>query len=68
MNLPGNGLGRFGRVGLALAGLVALWLAIVHLGGLADIDTPKERVQAFVLICLVLVLIRYLPAMRRWAR
>ena len=68
MNLPGINLGRFGRGGLLTAGMFALWWVIVHLGGLADIDTPKERVQAFVLTCLVLVLFRYLPAMYRWAK
>lgn len=29
MNIPGNGLGRFGLAGLTLAGMAAIWWGIM---------------------------------------
>ena len=65
MNLPGNGLGRFGRIGLILAGLAAIWWGIIRFGGVVGIDTRGERLLAFALICLALAVVRYLPALSR---
>jgi type VI secretion system protein ImpL len=63
MNIPGNSLGRFGLAGLTLAGMAALWWGITRYGGMLNITTRGEQILAFVLVCLALVFIRYLPAL-----
>lgn len=68
MNIPGNGLGRFGLAGLTLAGMAAIWWGITRYGGMLNIDTRGEKILAFVLVCLVLVLIRYAPALSRYVK
>ncbi|MDQ5752004.1 ImcF-related family protein [Klebsiella variicola] len=65
MNIPGNGLGRFGLAGLTLAGMAAIWWGITRYGGMLNINTRGEQVLAFVLVCLALVFVFYLPAMSR---
>lgn len=39
MNIPGNGLGRFGLAGLTLAGMAAIWWGITRYGGMLNINT-----------------------------
>lgn len=68
MNTSGSMFGRLGRVGIVFAGVVALWWMITHYGKALDIDTRGEQVLAFVLVCLVLVLIRYAPALSRYVK
>lgn len=65
MNIPGNGLGRFGLAGLTLAGMAAIWWGITRYGGMLNINTRGEQVLAFVQVCLALVFVFYLPAMSR---
>ncbi|MDU7297154.1 MAG: ImcF-related family protein [Klebsiella pneumoniae] len=65
MNIPGNGLGRFGLAGLTLAGMAAIWWGITRYGGMLNINTRGEQVLVFVLVCLALVFVFYLPAMSR---
>lgn len=65
MNIPGNGLGRFGQAGLTLAGMAVIWWGITRYGGMLNINTRGEQVLAFVLVCLALVFLFYLPAMSR---
>ncbi|HFR4613426.1 TPA: ImcF-related family protein [Klebsiella pneumoniae] len=65
MNIPGNGLGRFGLAGLTLAGMAAIWWGITRYGGMLNINTRGEQVLAFVQVCLALVFVFYLPAMFR---
>ncbi len=48
MNIPGNGLGRFGLAGLTLAGMAAIWWGITRYGGMLNINTQGEQVLAFV--------------------
>lgn len=48
MNIPGNGLGRFGTAGLTLAGMAAIWWGITRYGGMLNINTRGEQVLAFV--------------------
>ncbi|MDF3613627.1 type VI secretion protein VasK, partial [Enterobacter hormaechei] len=50
------------------AGEAALWWMITHHGKALDIDTRGEQVLAFVQVCLVLVLIRYAPAISRYVK
>lgn len=68
MNTSGSMFGRLGRVGIVFAGVVALWWMITHYAKALDIDTRGEQVLAFVLVCLVLVLIRYAPALSRYVK
>lgn len=68
MNIPGNSLGRFGLAGLTLAGMAALWWGITRYGGMLNITTRGEQILAFVLVCLALVFIRYLPALSRYVK
>ena len=68
MTIPGSGLGRFGRFGLICAGLLALWGLIVHFGGAVGIITLNQRLSALALVSLLLLLLRYLPAIYRNAR
>lgn len=68
MNIPGNSLGRFGLAGLTLAGMAVIWWGITRYGGILNIDTRGEQILAFVLLCLALVLIRYLPALSRYVK
>lgn len=68
MNIPGNRLGRFGVAGLTLAGMAALWWGITRYGEKLNITTRGEQILAFVLICLTLVFIRYLPAISRYVK
>ena len=68
MNTSGSLFGRLGRVGIVFAGVAALWWMITHYGKALDIDTRGEQVLAFVLVCLVLVLIRYAPALSRYVK
>lgn len=65
MNIPGNGLGRFGLAGLTLAGMAAIWWGITRYGGMLNINTRGEQVLAFVQVCLALVFVFYLPAISR---
>lgn len=48
MNIPGNGLGRFGLAGLTLAGMAAIWWGITRYGGMLNINTRGEQVLVFV--------------------
>lgn len=59
MNIPGNGLGRFGLAGLTLAGMAAIWWGITRYGGMLNINTRGEQVLVFVLVCLALVFVFY---------
>jgi type VI secretion system protein ImpL len=68
MTIPGSGLGRLGRFGLLFAGLLALWGLLVHFGGTMGIITLNQRLAALTLISLLLLLLRYLPAIYRNAR
>ncbi|MTH48867.1 type VI secretion protein VasK, partial [Escherichia alba] len=68
MNIPGNSVGRFGLAGLILSGMAAIWWVITRYGKLFDIVSRREQILAFVLICLTLVLIRYLPALSRYVK
>ena len=68
MTIPGSGLGRFGRFGLICAGLLALWGLLVHFGGAVGIITLNQRLSALALVSLLLLLLRYLPAIYRNAR
>ena len=43
MNIPGNGLGRFGLAGLTLAGMAAIWWGITRYGGMLNINTRASR-------------------------
>ncbi len=68
MNTSGSLFGRFGRIGIVLAGVVALWWLITHYGARLGIGTRNGQVLTLVLLCLGLAFIRYLPAIKRYAQ
>ena len=65
MNKPVNGLGRFGFVGLMLVGMTGVWWGITLYGGALEINSRAEQILAFVIVCLGLVFLFYVPAMSR---
>ncbi|EOI3445885.1 ImcF-related family protein [Cronobacter turicensis] len=68
MKIPGSYLGRFGLAGLTIAGLIFLGWLINTFGPAWGINTPKEQLFAFLLITLLVIFVRFLPALHHSAQ
>jgi len=68
MNTSGNLFGRLGRGGVVFAGVAALWWLITRYGPRLGIETRNEQILTLVILCLGLALIRYLPAIKKYAQ
>lgn len=66
MKRPDNFIfGRLGKIGLAIAGIVLIWLIINQLGNYAGIDTIKNRLLTLLIICCGIAFLCYLPLMAK---
>ncbi|EPN9365481.1 ImcF-related family protein [Cronobacter muytjensii] len=65
MNIRGNYLGRFGQTGLMISGLLLLGWLVRKCGPWLGLNTPKEQFFASILIALLVILLRFLPAIYR---
>ncbi len=65
MNIRGSYLGRFGQTGLMISGLLLLGWLVRKCGPWLGINTPKEQFFASILIALLVILLRFLPAIYR---
>lgn len=65
MNIRGSYLGRFGQTGLMISGLLLLGWLVRKCGPWLGLNTPKEQFFASILIALLVILLRFLPAIYR---
>lgn len=68
MNTTGSLFGRFGRVGVVLASVTALWWLISRYGTRFGIETRNGQILTLVILCLGLAFIRYLPVIKKFVR
>lgn len=68
MNTSGSLFGRFGRLGIVLTGVAALWWLITRYGTHMGIETRSGKILTLVILCLALTFIRYLPAIKKYAQ
>ncbi|MEE9952750.1 type VI secretion protein VasK [Enterobacter quasihormaechei] len=68
MNTTGNLFGRFGRTGIVLASVMALWWLITRYGTRLGLETRNEKIITLVIILLILVFFRYLPVIKKYSQ
>lgn len=66
MKRPDNFIfGRLGKIGLAIAGIVLIWLIINKFGNYAGIYTTNNRLLTLLIICCGIAFLCYLPLMAK---